>query len=526
MNVFNKPWFWIVFFILLNAVLIITSALLPFVDLPNHLAEATIYKYYGDAGNQFSTYYQLVPWYFPNQFHIWFCSLSIFPSVEIGNKAFYILYIILLPISIYMIVKELGGNLWYSLLSFTLIYGYNVTFGFAGYTIAIPFVFILFYFMILDFRLEKAYLKFVHAILLVVLFTMHAQVALFGALIYGLCSLYRYRNSFFRLFLSFSATLPLIFLIVNWWLLKESQEQNDTFGYLINYYSSTYFFDFYERLGLPLYENFQLAEGFYGKLIAFFLTFLILIPIFSMLPQFLRKASEQFFGDNYIFVTILVAISFACFFFLPDELPGQSPISERFSVFFWLGFIVFASLYLPDFTKEYHKAYIIVALAIYSVFWIDYIVSFNNVNKDFNSEYFEGIENDNRLSGLIYDYRFRGRSSYMHFQNYFIVWNKGIASTKIIDYRFGIINRNVSKAILPEHYDWDWKKTDYLESLPYRKVDLILVKGEYPTKDNHLASFSILDQEGPWELYENTEDNNMSTEVVFKEVVKPGYINK
>lgn len=526
MKVFDKPWFWILVFIMLNAILVLTSSLLPFVDLPNHLAEATIFKYYGDAGNQFSTYYQLVPWYFPNQFHIWFCSLNIFPSIELGNKAFYILYIILLPISIYLIVKELGGNVWYSLFSFTLIFGYNVTFGFAGYTIAIPFVFILFYYMILDYRREKTYLKFIHALLLVLLFTMHAQVALFGALIYGLCALYQYRKSLPRIFVSFVATLPLIFLIVNWWLLKESQEQSDTFGYLINYYSSTYFLDFYERLGLPLYENFQLAEGVYGKLIAFFITTLILLPIFLMLPRFLKGAMALCVKDKNIFVSILVVVSFSCFFFLPDELPGQSPISERFSVFFWLAFIVFASLYLPDFKNIYHKAYIIVVVAIYSIFWIDYIVSFNVANEEFNSSYFKGIENDKRLSGLIYDFKFRGRSTYLHFQNYFIVWNKGIASTKIIDYRFGIVNRRVNKEVLPEHYDWDWAKSNYLESLPYKKVDLILVKGEYPTKDNHLASFSIIDQEGSWELYENVKNKKLSTEVILKEVVKRRDINE
>lgn len=526
MKLLNKPVFWIVFFILVNSILVATSPLLPFVDLPNHLAEATIFKYFGSSGNQFSVYYQLVPWYFPNQFHIWFCSLDIFSSVEAGNKAFYILYIILLPTSIYLIVKELGGNLWFSLLSFTLVYGYNVTFGFAGYTIAIPVVFYLFYFMILDYKRPGVWLKVVHSILLILLFTMHAQVALFGGLIYGACALYKNLKSFANLFLAFVVTLPVIFLIVNWWTQKNSQEETDTLGYLLTYYSSTYFQEFFERLGLVAYENFQLREGVLGILIALFFTLLLLLPISVKLKTFFNNLRKGFLKDQYIYVSILLLVSFACYFFLPDELPGQSPISQRFSIFFWLSFILFGSLYLPRFSEKLSKFYIVLAVTVYSLFWTDYMISFNSINQDFNETLFAGIDNDKRLSGLIYDYKFRGRSTYMHFQNYYIVWNKGIASTKIIDYRFGIINRNVTKEVLPEHYDWSWEQSEFLENLPYQNVDLLLVKGEYPTKSKHLNSFFVVEQEGKWELFQNQNDQNMSAKVLLQEELKSGNINE
>src|SRR5690606_2603692 len=130
MKFYNKPIFWLLFFAGIHVFLIFFSPLLPFVDLPNHLAEATIYRYYHSPGNLFSDYYALVPWFYPNQFHLWFCALPVFPTVELGNRFFYGLYILLLPVSIYLIVKELKGNLWFSLFSLLFLYGYNVTYGF------------------------------------------------------------------------------------------------------------------------------------------------------------------------------------------------------------------------------------------------------------------------------------------------------------------------------------------------------------------------------------------------------------
>ena len=128
-------------------------------------------------------------------------------------------------------------------------------------------------------------------------------------------------------------------------------------------------------------------------------------------------------------------------------------------------------MFFRRYAKKSQKTYVIIILATYTLLWTEYFVSFNSTNKEFNRQYFEGVSNDYILSGLIYDYSYRGRSVYMHFQNYYIVWNKGIASTKIIDYRFGIINRKVNKEILPEHYDWNFNQQGFLEQLPYGNVD-------------------------------------------------------
>ena len=86
----EKTIFWIVFIILclIHCSNIIRLDVYPFTDLPNHLAEATIYKYINEPGTEFSNYYQSqVDIFKPNTLHILFCSL--FGNIELGNKIFY-----------------------------------------------------------------------------------------------------------------------------------------------------------------------------------------------------------------------------------------------------------------------------------------------------------------------------------------------------------------------------------------------------------------------------------------------------
>lgn len=60
-------------FVLIHALILFSMRLLPFVDLPNHLAEATVFKY-ADSSNLIGQYYKAVPGFYPNTFHTVFCS--------------------------------------------------------------------------------------------------------------------------------------------------------------------------------------------------------------------------------------------------------------------------------------------------------------------------------------------------------------------------------------------------------------------------------------------------------------------
>ena len=223
-------------FLILNTLLLSSMELFPFVDLPNHLAEASIFKYY-EPGNLIGQYYTPTPWYFPNTFHTVFCSL--FPTVEWGNKIFHILYIIALQLSVFLVIRELNGNPWYGLLAVLFTYNYNVSFGFVGFAVSIPVLIFLFYTILLYIRTGRVYLTIVIALLLLLLFFMHAQNALMGLVMYGFMLLYHFRRSVKQLFIhAVTVPLPLVIIIFTWWFTREEQDPGEsTFAYLVDYYT-------------------------------------------------------------------------------------------------------------------------------------------------------------------------------------------------------------------------------------------------------------------------------------------------
>ena len=85
----------------------------------------------------------------------------------------------------------------------------------------------------------------------------------------------------------------------------------------------------------------------------------------------------------------------------------------------------------------------------------DYFRDFDNENRMFNREFFSPTSDKwEKMAGLIYDYRFRGRSVYDQFVDYYIVWKQGIANTRVIDDRSFPVRRKVSKKKLPPFIGW------------------------------------------------------------------------
>ena len=145
----TKDYFKILFFglIVCNAVIMIVLNIYPFIDLPMHLTQATIFRYFGEPDNVFNEYFTIHPAALqPNTFHFLFCTLKIFPSVEFANKIFICFYVLLFPISVLLIIKKFNGNVWYAVLSFLFLYNFSVTWGFMGFMMGIPFILLLLYF--------------------------------------------------------------------------------------------------------------------------------------------------------------------------------------------------------------------------------------------------------------------------------------------------------------------------------------------------------------------------------------------
>jgi hypothetical protein len=188
---------------------------------------------------------------------------------------------------------------------------------------------------------------------------------------------------------------------------------------------------------------------------------------------------------------------------LPNKLPGQSPLYERFSTQLCLSILIFGSVLLKDVKSRGLKYFVLLSAIAYNVLWFEYIYAFNKLNEPFNASFFSDIQHKERLGGLIYDNSFRGRMLYLHFPSYFLVWKKGLSASMIIDFRFGVVRRGPKGWQIPVYNEWIGviykPEPEYKNSLEY-----ILVRGKAPVSpDPNMENFYLFRQSGEWLLYKN-----------------------
>ena len=113
--------------------------LLPFLDLPNHLAAISIWNHYHAPEWGYQKYYllstPLVPYwgyYFP--VHV----LSYIFQIETANKIFLSFYAASIPLSVALAAKQFNRNPWVSILSLPFIFNYNLMYGFISYCAGLP----------------------------------------------------------------------------------------------------------------------------------------------------------------------------------------------------------------------------------------------------------------------------------------------------------------------------------------------------------------------------------------------------
>jgi len=486
--------------ICLHVILMAVSRLYPFIDLPNHLAAATINRYYGDSSNMFSTYYSLDLFPKPNVFHLLFCSLPVFGSVELANRIFLCLSVILLPVSVLLLIRKLGGNRWLSLLSFLLLYNYNVTWGFLGFSFAIPFI-LFFLYLCIDF-IERGRWKTGGAAagLLVLLFFVHALAALFCLLIFIVYCLLSGKTPI-RIMERCAAIAPAAVLLIFWWNAEGAAYRGQGIAdYLEEYYDQAYLAAFADRLTIFYQDNSSLFLGTRGVAAGLFFTLCIIVPVLA--AAILRRKDRHRKRIKGIRpAMILFAVSLACIIVLPRDLPHQAILYQRFSPILLLSSILLGGCLLREKIRRPVIIGICIVCAIHLALWTDYLHDFNERNRTFTPEFFPPAGGGRTLAGLISKFTYRGVPVYIHFPAYYIIWRQGIATTSLVDYRFGSVRRAVGFDVLPKYLEWAGRMKIY--DGRYRAMDYILIRGEFPTqKVEHFADFTLMRSADRWFLFE------------------------
>lgn len=539
------------FFIFLHSALICVTRIFPFVDLPNHLAAATIYRYYNDPQTLFSHFFDIQLFFKPNVIHLIFCSLPVFPSVECANKVYLCIYVMLFPVSVFLVIKKIGGNIWYTFLSFLFLYNFNMRWGFVEFVMAIPFIFLLVYFLLSYRDHERLSYKIAISSMLTVIFFIHGLAVLFSLLIFFLWALYTYRNAWKKLTGVLCLSMPVLLCVVLWQLSEPSYEDIPTVRFIIDYYRHTYFAKFIDRRGLFYTDNMQLYEGNGGCYAALLISLSIIISLLwkivlnwrnnrSAFLKIIRKPSGKGYVILFGFITLI------CFLLLPEKIPGQPILYERFAVLVLLATLIISSIelqstvifqpkplllistilflmlygicyntiipaivftvcsgigYSMSCSDRIKKGVVLGMCSLHFVAYTEYFSSFQKETAQFTPDLFPAQEPGKVLAGLIYDLRFRECPMYIHFPAYYIVWKKGIAVNSFMDYRFGIIRRKCPVETIPVYLDWVGTSEKY--DGRYNNCDFLLICG-YKKLDSLIEpeKWSMKNISGTWTLWE------------------------
>jgi hypothetical protein len=484
-----------------HAVLMALPRLYPFVDLPNHMAAATIFKYFGEDSNRFDEFYALDTAVQPNLFHIVVPALRVFPSVETGYRVLLCAYALLLPMGAYWLIRTIQGNPWFAMPSFLLLHGFNTGWGFAGFLFSIPFVLLVVTLIPATLEPGRLWPKCILSLTLVLLFSMHALTTVFALLVFATAVAWESWNTRrCRVCLAGALiALPTALMLGVWWF-GGGRREGSLVAFLLSYYRSQY--GIVERTGILWSENQNLFAGTSGHIAGVCFTSCIAGPVLFLAFQNRETLKAKLKTREGVALASFFVIAVASFGLAPDSIPGQWFLYQRFGVFVFLALLGIGSVAAVRVRTSGMLIFFSVACVLHLALWAQYFYAFQRENETFARAVFpEGSEQT--LGGLVYDFEFRGRPTYIHFPNYYIVWNRGVAANRFVDYRFGLVRRKADEYKLPRYNEWIGRTR---EPFPehYLDLDYIVVRGSLPP-GVAVQGFDFDSSAGNWTRYRRSE---------------------
>jgi hypothetical protein len=272
------------------------------------------------------------------------------------------------------------------------------------------------------------------------------------------------------------------------------------FPFLFDYYKNDYFASIPERIKvLAVMDNFYFVQGTWGAFFAVIFVMSFVLPILVYLYKRSKKVYDLIQTDKYSwYLYIFISSSFLCYFFLPNIIPGQNIVFERFTVFLMLALIIYCAYsYKGILLNKIARISVVSIVLSHFILVSFYFNDFRNESAAFDKNLLPDNATCKRLSGIIYTNTFKNRPVYIHFPMYFIVWKKGI-STGLVDYRFGVIKRKADFDKLPYYREWIGDQRDYSDE--YKNIEYILLKDSLKLD---IEGFDITKQSGDWYLYTN-----------------------
>jgi hypothetical protein len=497
----------------------------PFTDLPNHLAEATILRALTLDGESSFPFYTLHPdiQIIPNVTHAVFCAL--FADIELGNRIWYSLYMMLLVAVVLSLIRLVRGDLWFALLAVPLIFNFNTMWGFAGFTLAVPLSLAVFRFTCDCTRAWRAWKAPVLGLAFLILYYTHVQAMMLAVPVCALTIFLLARVSLTRRALYSLALVPAVLVFLSWrWLVPEFRPDEPWTSVLLDYYTSEYSKTIDDRLGHFLFgENLPLAPATLKEPVALLYSLPILLAFLFFIHPGNLKALVATRARRAM--ALLAGFVFLCYALLPNNIAGQEIIIQRLSVVLYVLLICWLSFITPRRWRRHGAVAAVIVATLFTGLWFQHFSSFDRWVSGL-PWVLKGQSSSKKLAAILGDVHFRTAPSIIHYNNYHIVWNKGTATTRAIDYPAGIVRKKASDEELPRYVEWirDAGSTEELIER-YSRMDLLLVHGERQVKAVAAAGgWSLLRIRNRWALFENTRSGRPARRGGEREAQTLGYL--
>jgi hypothetical protein len=405
-------------------------------------------------------------------------------------------YVATLPIIVYALIRRVGGNEWFALLVFPLIFNFNVAWGFVGFVMAIPLVLLLLYRVMAEDRYSSLSTALVCAGGLILLYYTHVLAMLFAAAVVGL-SVLMARNER-RTWWILASLVPAIGLTCWWWLGRGGPTGESTLTFLARYYRTEYLQHFLPlRRRILTNDNTQLFAGALGVAAALGLSLPIVMPTLVALVRRRQHVTSLLAGTPRRVLGAFTLAGFACCLLLPDRIPDQTALYERFGVLLLLSMVLWSSIFYARIGRGAAIALCAVALGSTAV-RISYFAAFARDAGGFTPDLLPDGRSGRTLVGLLYDERFRGHPAYRHFPDYYITWRHGIAATELTQFRFGTVRANPQGIAAPRFVAFPTAL-----SINETKADYLLVRGAIPGEIQAGRRFATLRSADSWHVYQD-----------------------
>lgn len=478
----------------------------PFVDLPNHLAEAYLYKTISAQNAAWSEIYQLeVSLFKPAWLHTVFCAL--FTDVETGSRVYYTVYIVLLMTSVLGLVIMSRGTWWPALLSACFLYNFNTLWGYCGFTLGVALVMADVVLLIWYLNRPDGWRFLALTIVNLVLFYAHALVFLFVAPMVVAAMGIGQGLSISRRLIGLASLIPALVVFTVWvWSSAEFSAHGSTLEALWTYYRHEYWVTFHDRLTQFLFQTNDWLD--LGSLVPLLFSLPILLTwIASLVGQSPWGKADT---NARLVALIFTVMAGGCFFGLPAALPGQLMIYDRFLAFVYLGLIWTISFWIPKGRGLMPAILAVLLVAGHGGLWFAYFSDFKAQVTPFRALLHQPQVLGGRTLVPLVDYvDFRNLPAFRHLHNYHMVWNNGLTLSRIYEYRFGVVRPAPSKPDWPSYSDWDPTRTTCATyTSKYKDFEYLLVFGPNPWEEfRRCSEYELVGRAGLWGLFKNKLTN-------------------